>query len=181
MYVNGQLAGEWDYCYMSFRVDATPYVKFGEMNVIAVQADTRPHGTRWYPGAGIYRKVTMTICEPVHLARWGTYVTTPQVTDASAMVRVRSTVDNHTDIESKVTIEVILLDPKGKSVASGRRETGVPAGGATEVDQTFTIKNPQRWTSKHPHLTPSKTIVRTENAVTIEDTSFGVRSSNAHR
>ncbi|NLZ04268.1 MAG: DUF4982 domain-containing protein [Phycisphaerae bacterium] len=177
VYVNGQLAGVWDYGYMSFRVDATPYVKFGETNVIAVQADTRQHGTRWYPGAGIYRKVTMAICEPVHLAHWGTYVTTPQVTDASAMVRVRSTVDNHLDAESKATIEVILLDPKGKSVASGRRETNVPAGGATEVDQTFTIKNPQRWDVEHPHLYTVKTIVRTENAITdMEDTTFGIRT-----
>ena len=72
VYVNGQLAGQWDYGYMSFRVDATPYVKFGQANVIAVQADTRRWGTRWYPGAGIYRRVTMTICDPVHLAHWGT-------------------------------------------------------------------------------------------------------------
>ena len=60
VYVNGQLAGAWDYGYMSFRVDATPFVKFGQTNVVAVHADTRNHGTRWYPGAGIYRKVTMT-------------------------------------------------------------------------------------------------------------------------
>src|SRR5580658_10738031 len=26
VYVNGQLAGEWNYGYMSFRVDATPYI-----------------------------------------------------------------------------------------------------------------------------------------------------------
>src|SRR5262245_31083944 len=57
VYINGQLAGEWDYGYMSFRVDATPYVKFGAPNTIAVRADTTKHGTRWYPGAGIYRKV----------------------------------------------------------------------------------------------------------------------------
>ena len=61
VYVNGQLAGEWDYGYMSFRVDATPFVKFGADNTIAVYVDTRNHGTRWYPGAGIYRKVTMTV------------------------------------------------------------------------------------------------------------------------
>ena len=54
VFVNGHLAGEWDYGYMAFRVDATPYVKFGQDNVIAVQADTRRWGTRWYPGAGIY-------------------------------------------------------------------------------------------------------------------------------
>ena len=68
VYVNGQLAGQWDYGYMSFRVDATPYVKFGVANVIAVHVDTRNHGTRWYPGAGIYRKVTMTVCDPLHIA-----------------------------------------------------------------------------------------------------------------
>jgi beta-galactosidase len=53
VYVNGQLAGQWDYGYMSFRVDATPHVKFGQSNTIAVYVDTRNHGTRWYPGAGI--------------------------------------------------------------------------------------------------------------------------------
>ncbi|MEN6427092.1 MAG: sugar-binding domain-containing protein, partial [Phycisphaerales bacterium] len=79
VYVNGQWAGQWDYGYMSFRVDATPYVKFGDSNVIAVYVDTRNHGTRWYPGAGIYRKVTMTICKPVHVAHWGTVVTTPSI------------------------------------------------------------------------------------------------------
>ena len=47
--------------YMSFRVDATPHIHFGERNVIAVEVDTRKHQSRWYPGAGIYRKVTMTV------------------------------------------------------------------------------------------------------------------------
>jgi beta-galactosidase len=51
VYVNGQLAGDWDYGYMSFRVDATNYVNFGNSNVIAVRADTSRHGIRWYPGA----------------------------------------------------------------------------------------------------------------------------------
>jgi len=102
VYVNGQLAGEWDYGYMSFRVDATPYVKFGRTNVVVVRVDTRRHGTRWYPGAGIYRKVTMTICEPVHVAHWGTFVTTPHVSNAAATVSVRSTVENHLDISETV-------------------------------------------------------------------------------
>jgi len=43
VYVNGQLAGQWDYGYMSFRADATPYVKFGGNNIIAVHVDTRNH------------------------------------------------------------------------------------------------------------------------------------------
>ena len=58
VYVNGRRAGGWDYGYMSFRVDATALVKPGGPNVVAVHADTRQHGSRWYPGAGIYRKVS---------------------------------------------------------------------------------------------------------------------------
>ncbi len=177
VYVNGQLAGEWDYGYMSFRVDATPYVKFGQANVIAVQADTRRWGTRWYPGAGIYRKVTLSICDPVHLAHWGTYVTTPQVSDESAQVRVRSTIDNHLDTESNVTVEIVLLDPQGKSVASGKKTAVVPAGGSAEVDQSFTVKNPKRWDVDHPNLYTAKTIVRTGDGIAdAEDTSFGIRT-----
>jgi len=55
IYINGQLAGTWDYGYTPFWIDATDYVKFGQKNVIAVSVDTRQHRSRWYPGAGIYR------------------------------------------------------------------------------------------------------------------------------
>jgi len=131
VYVNGQLAGEWDYGYMSFRVDATSFVKFGTDNVIAVYVDTRNHGTRWYPGAGIYRKVTMTICNPVQLAHWGTYITTPEVADASAKVNVRSTIENHNKGKSKVSVEVTLLDPDGKMAATLKTDgVAIPAGAA---------------------------------------------------
>jgi beta-galactosidase len=75
VYVNGQKAGGWDYGYMSFRVDATDFVKAGQTNVVAVHVDTRPHHSRWYPGAGIYRKVQLVVKEPVHVAQWGTFVT----------------------------------------------------------------------------------------------------------
>ncbi|MFH1717045.1 MAG: sugar-binding domain-containing protein, partial [Planctomycetota bacterium] len=130
VYINGRLAGEWDYGYMSFRVDATSFVKFGEENLVAVQADTTKHGTRWYPGAGIYRKVTMTICEPVHVSHWGTYVTTPQVQDDSATVRVCSTIESHLETPTDVNIEVVLLDPAGQTVTSSKRKgvDAVPAG-----------------------------------------------------
>ncbi|KPK41206.1 MAG: hypothetical protein AMJ65_09910, partial [Phycisphaerae bacterium SG8_4] len=77
VYINGELAGQWDYGYMSFRVDATDHIRTGR-NVIAVRADTTRHGTRWYPGAGIYRKVVMTICEAVHISHWATFITTPE-------------------------------------------------------------------------------------------------------
>ncbi|MBN1361693.1 MAG: DUF4982 domain-containing protein [Sedimentisphaerales bacterium] len=177
VYINGQLAGEWDYGYMAFRVDATPYVKFGQTNVIAVQADTRRHGTRWYPGAGIYRKVKMVVCEPVHITQWGTYVTTPEVSDASATVRVRTTVDNHRAAAAQTTVEVAILDQSGRSIATSSKDVSVQAGGSAEADQSLVVKNPQRWDVTSPKLYQVKTTVRAGGEVVdADETPFGIRT-----
>ena len=176
IYINGQPAGGWDYGYMSFRIDATPYVKFGGDNVIAVSADTRKHGTRWYPGAGIYRKVTMTICDPIHVAHWGTYITTPKVSDSSATVCVSSTVENHLDVRSKVSVEVVLLDPNGQAVASKKTTGDIPATGSRDISQSFKIKNPQLWDITSPKLYTAQTIVHLgDKIVDTDKTTFGIR------
>ena len=177
VYVNGQLAGQWDYGYMSFRVDATPYVTFGADNVIAVHADTRNQGTRWYPGAGIYRKVTMTVCNPIHIAHWGTYVTTPEVTDESATVRVRSTIQNYLDTNTQATLDVMILDPKGNPAATSRVPVDLSAGGATEMYQSLTVKTPQRWDIETPRLYTVSTAVRIDGKVMdMDKTTFGIRT-----
>lgn len=58
VYINGKLAGQWDYGYNSFYIDISDYLDFSEnaKNVLAVQVDTREHDSRWYPGAGITGK-----------------------------------------------------------------------------------------------------------------------------
>ncbi|MBP8302764.1 MAG: DUF4982 domain-containing protein [Phycisphaerae bacterium] len=177
VYVNGQLAGEWDYGYTPFRVDATPYVRFGDKNVVTVVADTRQHGTRWYPGAGIYRKVTLVVCNPVHLAHWGTFVTTPEVSDSAATVRVRSTLENHLPDQAKVVVEVTVSDPRGRAVARASRECVVPAHGSAEVDQSLQVKRPQRWDVTDPKLYTVRTQVRRARKVVDAETSpLGIRT-----
>ncbi len=72
--------GERPYGYSSFAFDLTPYLHFGaEKNVLAVRLTPEEHSSRWYPGAGIYRNVWLTATAPVHVAHWGTYVTTSEV------------------------------------------------------------------------------------------------------
>lgn len=84
VYVNGQEAGYWPYGYNSFYVDATPYLKPGEKNELAVRLENEPESSRWYPGAGLYRNVHLVINEDAHIPTWGTYATTPVVTDKYA-------------------------------------------------------------------------------------------------
>jgi len=177
IYVNDNLAGEWDYGYNSFRVDATPYVKFGEENVIAVIADTRRHRSRWYPGAGIYRKVTMTIADPVHVSHWGTFVTTPSVTDDAATVKITATVENNSEKDTAAEIGIRLLDPSGVQVAEGNVSVSIPAGGSKEAVRTFDISNPRRWDVDNPELYEAEVIVSADSRVAdTETTTFGIRT-----
>jgi len=176
VYINGLLAGEWDYGYMSFRVDATPFVQFGANNVIAVCVDTRKHGTRWYPGAGIYRKVTMTLSDPIHIAHWGVFVTTPQMGDDSAAIRVRTTVENHLGGESSIGVKAVIVNPSGKSIAELLTNGTVIAGASQEFDQTMIIKDPQRWDVDNPQLYTVKTIVlKDDKPIDEEANTFGIR------
>ena len=178
VYVNGQLAGEWNYGYMSFRVDATPFIRFGERNVIAVQADTRRHQSRWYPGAGIYRKVTMTVAQPVHVAHWGMFVTTPAISDGRATVRVQTSFDNHRSAAQNVTVEVALFDPSGKQVASSTKKGSAPANGSATVDQQLLVANPQRWDFAKPNLYRAVATLRAgDAALDRETTVFGIRTA----
>ncbi|WP_414730996.1 sugar-binding domain-containing protein, partial [Bacillus sp. FJAT-28004] len=87
VYINGQVLGNRPNGYISFEYDLTPYLKFnGEENVIAVKAVNKQPSSRWYSGSGIYRHVWLSMMDQVHVGQWGTSVTTPQVSDASADV-----------------------------------------------------------------------------------------------
>ncbi len=74
--VNGQKAGYWAYGYNTFRVDITSFVKPGE-NLLEVDLQNLEESSRWYPGAGIYRPVTLILTpQQARIDDWGITVTT---------------------------------------------------------------------------------------------------------
>ena len=79
VYLNGQFLGNHPYAYTGFNYDLTPVVHADGKtpNVIAVQASNQIPSSRWYSGSGIYRNVHIVVTDPVHIARHGTFVTTP--------------------------------------------------------------------------------------------------------
>ncbi|RPI28881.1 MAG: DUF4982 domain-containing protein [Acidobacteria bacterium] len=177
VFVNGRKAGSWDYGYMSFRVDATEFVRFGQSNVVAVHVDTRKHHSRWYPGAGIYRKVQLVVSEPISIAHWGTFVTTPTVTDDAASVRVQTSVENRNAAAAAVQLETVLVDPAGKQLSKQSLPAEIAAKGAHEFDKTFQVSKPLRWDVENPRL--YKVINRVLIAgklVDSSETTFGIRT-----
>jgi len=177
VYVNGRKAGGWDYGYVSFRVDVTDHVKPGQPNLVAVHVDTRPHYSRWYPGAGIYRKVQLVVNEPVHLAQWGVFVTTPMVTSTSASIRVETTLNNHTAASVQPEVETILRDPEGREFAKQRMTLAIPASGSATGLVSLAIASPKLWDVEAPHrYTVVTRVFVGDRLMDSTETPFGIRT-----
>lgn len=177
IYINGKLAGTWDYGYNSFYVDVSEFVNYGEENTIAVYADTRKHDSRWYPGAGIYRKVRMLITDPVHSEIWGTYITTPVIDQSKAEVRVLNTINNFTATDKEITVETTILNNEGTEVARSENKRKIEANSALEFDNWLKVDNPKRWDVDNPVLYSLRTSVKEGEEVLDEKTTlFGFRT-----
>ena len=153
VWLNGHLLGGQPYGFTSFQFDLTPYLKFGgAKNVIAVRVNVIPSTCRWYPGAGIYRRVWLTTVNPVHIGHWGTYVTTPEISKSEAIVRVRTRVENQGVQEAPVTLKSIILNEAGKVVAETSATQPVTAGGEHDFDQQVVVRQPRLWSVDSPQL-----------------------------
>ena len=177
VFVNGNSLGVRPYGYSSFRYALTPYLKWGERNVLAVKVDnsTQPN-SRWYSGSGIYRNVWLTVVEPVHVGHWGTFVTTPEVTGEKAVMEVRTMVKNDGQAGRRVGVVSTLLDARGRMVAGQSGFVDVPAGGCSEASHTLIMTAPELWSTEHPYLYKVRTELKVDGrSVDTYYTTTGVR------
>ena len=176
VYVNGERIGSWKYGYNSFWLDATAAVKADQPNHLTVHASTLKHYSRWYPGAGIFRKVRMLVVDPVHIPVWGVTVQTPEVTDAQAAIRVVTEVSNATSKDETVEISTRIVSG-GTEMATIASSGSVPAGQTISFSQNLTIKDPKRWDVDSPNLYQARTTLATAGRVTDHtDSRFGIRT-----
>jgi len=177
VYLNGEKAGARPYGYIGFEVDLTPHIKFGEKNVIAVRVDPKELSARWYPGAGIYRNVRLEIKNPVHIAHWGTYITTPDVNKENARVEIETTIENKRDLQGRFTLETVIVDASGGKVAAIESGIEFSKDGDAVVDQTLTIKAPELWDMDNPCLYLAKSVLyRNASVIDTYETRFGIRT-----
>lgn len=162
VYLNGEKVGSWRYGYNSFWLDVTEAALFGGSNVLVVHADTREHFSRWYPGAGIYRKVGMRLIDPVHIPVWGLYVTSPEVSEEKAMIHASVELVNGSASDQKVTLEITLVDPAGKEEVA-------------EFD--LSIDQPLIWDIEHPDLYTCLAELEVDGKdVQSSSSTFGIRN-----
>ena len=178
VWLNGHELGGRPYGYIGFSFDLTPYLVFGgQTNVVAVRLTPEDNASRWYPGAGIYRNVWLDVTGPVHVGQWGTYVTTPRVTDGEAAVAVKTEIQNQSAAEAKVTLRTSIVDPAGKAAGRTEAMATIAAGATATVPQNVTVAHPQRWDVEHPaRYTLVSEIVVNGRVADRYTTPFGIRT-----
>jgi beta-galactosidase len=176
IYMNGQLVGKWDYGYNSFYLDITDFVNVGDDNVLAIHVDTRKHDSRWYPGAGIFRKIQLIAVNPIHVDIWGTYITTPILKPNYADVRIATTINNQTQTDTEIRVFHRILTAEKYKIAEKEVNGKIAINKHNRIETTITIPNPRRWDIDDPQLYTLVTDLYQANTLLDTYTStFGVR------
>ena len=178
VYLNERKLGSHPYGYTSFAFDLTPELDFSGPNVLAVRVNNSAQpNSRWYSGSGIYRHVRVVVTDPVHVAHWGVFVSTPEVSDSMANVSLRTRVVNESAGQASLTVKTALADRTGKQAGSAQSTVSIAPGSENEVSQQIAVAGPALWSPNSPTLYRAITQVLKDGTVVDEVvTPFGIRS-----
>ena len=179
VWVNGHLLGNHLSGYIPSTYDLTDVLRYGNegKNVILVKVDASEYEGWWYEGAGIYRHVWLIKTDRLHVDRFGTYITTPMVSDAEATVSIKTTLKNEHKTAKNITLVSKIIDNKGVVLDTKTSILSIPSFEQTEISHTGTVKKPLLWSPEMPNLYKVLTEV-SENGSIIDnyETTFGVRT-----
>src|SRR5690606_14644354 len=143
VYVNGKLAGSWNYGYNSFYLDVTDLVVEDQTNTLAVHLTNHPQSSRWYPGAGLYRNVHLVVKDQKSIDHWGVSITTPVIDSAFAKVNIKTKVTGN-----NLRLVTQILDQEGSPVVTENTEQMY----GLEFEQNIAVPLPQLWSPENPYL-----------------------------
>lgn len=182
VYLNGKRIGGTDYGYLGFDVDVSKLLKFGEVNEIAVKADTRnPNNSRWFTGAGLYRDVNLIVTDKdLFFPRHPLFIRTVN----NQEVKIRANIFNQQkkvkDPGTFIPVEVRILDAEGHVVAQQKTDVDFNAKWRDREYELPAIKieNAKLWSCDTPYLyTAEVTLYDNEGKVADQIREpFGVRT-----
>ncbi len=172
VWINGQSLGKRPNGYISFSYELTPYLNYGkEHNVIVVRVDNSLQpSSRWYTGSGIYRNVRLVSVSKMHIPQWGTYITTPEISEENALVRIETSISNRENSEGTVKVSIYK---NGELLISSEEN---PFVSDTVVSHEISVHNPKLWSCDQPELYEAVTQVYRDGQLVDEQTTrFGIR------
>nr|WP_242052324.1 glycoside hydrolase family 2 TIM barrel-domain containing protein [Dysgonomonas sp. GY75] len=173
VYVNGKEACFWPFGYNSFHCDVTDLLNTdGKNNTLAVRLENKPQSSRWYPGAGLYRNVHVVVTEEIHVPVWGTYITTPFVSEEYASVKLKTEISNSDNADVRIVTEI--KDALGNVVA--KKDNTLKINHGQPFEQNLIVDKPQLWSPETPYLYNAISKVYVKNTQVDEYTTrFGIR------
>jgi len=178
VFLNGHKLGIQPYGYTSFDFDLTPYLNYTGKNVLAIKVDnSQQKNCRWYSGSGIYRHVWMIVTDPIHIAHWGTAITTPEINYQQAIVEVKTTVKNETSATQEIMLSTKITNTDQIKAGTDKVNIELLPNSQKEIIQKIPVENPTRWTPEAPSLYNAHISIKKGNEICDEtDNSFGIRS-----
>jgi len=178
LWVNGQEAGSHVYGYTPFYFDITSYLNApGKENIVTVKVVKPEQNSRWYTGAGIYRQVSLSIVNPVHVDIWGVSVVTRSANRDSAEISLEVDVVNRSAHDAEIIIKTELFGPGGKAEAAIEKEAIVPAENSTVTRFNLEVYYPDLWDTENPDLYYAiVTILQNNKPVDRFGQIFGIRT-----
>ncbi|MBB3188479.1 beta-galactosidase GalA [Microbacter margulisiae] len=179
VWVNGHLLGHHSSGYTPSNYDLTDFLRYGNegKNVILVRVDARQPEGWWYEGGGIYRHVWLIVTDRLHVARFGTYITTPHISKEEATVSLKTTLKNEYDVAKKVMLISKIVDKRGVVLDTKTSSQTIAPLCTTEIAQTGAIHKPMLWSPETPNLYKVLTEVSTNGKIVdTYETTFGVRT-----
>ena len=171
--VNGREIGRWAYGYNSFYLDIPAGVLRPGDNALEVSLENKEESSRWYPGAGLFRNVHLLQTAKVHVAVWGTYVTTPSVSADRASVSITTDIAGAAK-GTAISVATDIIDAAGNIVATN---SAMHYAHGQALTQAFTVDNPALWSPQSPALYTARTTLTIDGAVVdTYSTRFGIRS-----
>jgi beta-galactosidase len=179
VWVNGHYLGNHISGYTPSNYDLTDILRYGNegRNVILVKVDASEYEGWWYEGAGIYRHTWLIKTDRLHVARFGTYVTTPAISEAEATVSIKTTLKNEYKLGKNIILTSKIIDKKGNVLDIKTTNQLVSAFDEAEISQTGSIQKPILWSPETPYLYKVLTEVSENgNIIDTYETTFGVRT-----
>ena len=178
VFINGKSVGKRPNGYMSFMYDLTPYINFGERNVIAVKVDHSEFAdSRWYTGSGIYRDVYLVYANPIHINQWGVSYTSKIESQKKATLAIKTEIQNTENKNATVKVSHEVYTKEGKRVGSTSYSQAVGAEDVAETQRSISISNPILWDLDNPYMYTIKTVVSLNGKeIDRAETKAGIRS-----
>lgn len=178
-WLNGQPLGENPYGYSPVYFDLSDILNTdGTENILTVHVDhSRYADSRWYTGSGIYRNVKLITVDKLHIPIWGTYLTTPKISDDEAIVKLEIKVENKYEEDQAFTLLTTIVDTNGHTISEVSEELTIGSKKEQTFIQELKVANPKLWDIENPNMYKAVTTIFHAGAkIDQYETPFGIRT-----